>query len=128
MSEEREDPIKLHKQGNTLYAIEKYERAAEKFLQSSKLYEKKGNFFDASNMMFKAGESSFMLEDYKTALERFNKSSEIAFTKGFDRFAVSALEYTLDCYKALKKEKSKEAVKLQKKIKEVKDKLASQPF
>jgi len=128
MSVESEDPIKLHKEGNLLYETEKYKEAAENFIQSSELYEKKNNFFDASNMMFKAGECSFMLKNYKTAIERFNKSAEIAFKKGFDRFGVSALEYILDCYKALKKEKSKEAVELQKKIKEVKNKLASQMF
>jgi len=128
MSVESEDPIKLHKEGNLLYETEKYKEAAENFIQSSELYEKKNNFFDASNMMFKAGECSFMLKNYKTAIERFNKSAEIAFQKGFDRFGVSALEYILDCYKALKKEKSKEAVELQKKIKEVKNKLASQMF
>jgi tetratricopeptide (TPR) repeat protein len=128
MSVEKEDPIKLHKEGNLLYETGKYKEAAEKFLQSSELYEKKSNFFDASNMMFKAGECSFMLKDYETAIERFNKSAELAFQKGFDRFGVSALEYIRDCYKALKKEKSKEAVELQKKIKEVKEKLASQMF
>ncbi|MFQ6067959.1 MAG: tetratricopeptide repeat protein [Candidatus Bathyarchaeia archaeon] len=128
MSGEKEDPIKLHKQGNTLCDTGQYEEAAEKFLQSSELYEKKGNFFDASNMLFKAGECSFMLKDYKTAIERFNKSAEIAFKKGFDRFGVSALEYALDCYKALGKEKDKEVVELQKKIKNVKKKLASQLF
>lgn len=128
MSVQKEDPIKLHKQGNTLYETEKYEEATEKFLQSSELYEKKGNFFDTSNMLFKAGECNFMLKKYKIAIECFNKSADISFQKGFDRFGVSALEYILDCYKRLKKEKSKEAVKLQKKIKEVKDKLASQPF
>ena len=128
MTVEREDPIKIHKKGNLLYEIEKYKEAAENFLQSSELYEKKSNFFDSSNMMYKAGECSFMLKDYKTAIERFNKSSELAFKKGFDRFGVSALEYILDCYKALKKEKCKEAKELQKKIKEIKDKLASQLF
>jgi len=128
MSVEKEDPIKLHKQGNILYETEKYEDAAEKFLLSSALYEKKGNFFDASNMLFKAGECSFMLKDYERAIERFEKSAEVAFKKGFDRFGVSALEYILDCYKGLKKEKSKEAVMLQKKMKEVKEKLSSQLF
>ncbi len=128
MSIEKEDPIRLHKEGNTLYEIGKYDKAAEKLLQASTLYEKKSNFFDSSNMMFRAGECSFMTKDYKTAIERFNKSAEIAFGKGFDRFGVSALEYVLDCYKALKKEKSKEAAELQKKIKEVKEKLASQFF
>ena len=128
MSTEKEDPIKLHKEGNTLYEIGKYGEAVEKFLQASALYERKNNFFDASTMMFRAGECSYMTKDYKTAIERFNKSSEIAFGKGFDRFGVSALEYILDCYKALKKEKCKEAVELQKKIKEVKERLASQLF
>lgn len=128
MSVEKEDPIKLHKEGTTLYEVGKYDEAAEKFLQASELYLKKNDFFDASNMMYKAGECSFVTKDYETAIERFNKSAEISFSKGFDRFAVSALEYILDCYKALKKEKSKEATELQKKIREVKDKLASQPF
>lgn len=128
MSIEKKDPIRLHKEGNTLYEAEKYKEAAEKFLQSSELYKKKNNFFDASNMLFKAGECSFMLGRYKTAIERFNRSAEIAFEKGFDRFGVSALEYILDCFKALKKEKSKEASELQKKIKQVKEKLASQLF
>ncbi len=128
MSIEKEDPIKLHKEGNTLYETGKYEEAAEKFLHSSELYKKKNNFFDASSMLFKAGECSFMLKRYKAAMERFNKSAEIAFEKGFDRFGVSALEYVLDCYKALKREKSKEVSTLQKKIKQVKEKLASQLF
>jgi len=128
MSVEKEDPIKLHKQGNIFYETGKYEEATEKFLQSSELYQKKGNFFDASTMLFKAGECRFMQKDYKNALEHFNESAEIAFQKGFDRFGVSALEYIADCYKALKKEKSKEAIELQKKIKEIKDKLASQLF
>lgn len=128
MSIEKEDPIKLHKKGNLLFETEKYDEAAEKFLKSSELYEKKGNFFDSSNMMFKAAECDFMLKNYEAAIERFNKAAEIAFKKGFDRFGVSALEYIVDCYKALKKGKSKEAVKLQKKIKKVKDKLASQLF
>ena len=125
---EKEDPIKLHKQGTSLYDTGKYEDASDKFLQSSELYEKKSNFFDASNMMYKAGECSFMLKDHDTAIERFQKAAEIAFSKGFDRFAVSALEYIVDSHKALKKEKSKESLEVQKKIKEVKKKLASQMF
>ncbi len=128
MSAEKEDPIKLHKEGNTLYEVGKYDDATEKFLRASELYMKKNNFFDASNMMYRAGECSFMTKDYETAVERFNKSAEISFGKGFDRFGVSALEYIVDCYKALKKEKSEEFTQLQKKIKEVKEKLASQLF
>lgn len=128
MSVEKKDPIKLHKDANVLYETGKYKEAAEKFLESSELYEKKGNFFDASNMMFKAGECSYMLKDYETAIERFNKSAETAFKKGFDRFGVSALEYALDAYKGLGKGKTQEAVELQKRIREIKDKLAAQPF
>ena len=119
MSTEKEDPIKIHREGVILFDIGKHEEAAKKFLQASELYLKKGDFFDASNMFFRAGECSFTLKDYKGAIERFNKSAEVAFSKGFDRFAVSALEYTLDCYKMLKKEKGKEATELQKRIKEV---------
>lgn len=125
---EKEDPIKLHKDGNVLYETGKYKEAADKFLRSSELYEKKGNFFDASNMMFKAGECSFMMEDYEIAVDRFNTSAETAFKKGFDRFGVSGLEYALDAYKNMEKGTSKEALELQKRIKEVKKKLASQPF
>lgn len=125
---EKEDPIKIHKQGTSLYDTGKYEDASDKFLQSSELYEKKSNFFDASNMMYKAGECSFMVKDYDTAIERFQKAAEIAFSKGFDRFGVSALEYIVDSYKALKKVECKEFLEVQKKIKEVKEKLASQLF
>ena len=70
MSTEKKDPIKLHKQGNILYETGKYEQAAENYLQSAELYEKKSNFFDASNMLYKAGECSFMLKDYETALNQ----------------------------------------------------------
>jgi tetratricopeptide (TPR) repeat protein len=125
---EKKDPIKFHKQGTALYDMGKYEDASEKFLQSSELYEKKSNFFDASNMMYKAGECSFMQKDYDEAIVRFQKAAELAFLKGFDRFGVSALEYIADSYKALKKEKSKEFLKVQEKIKEIKEKLASQMF
>ncbi len=128
MTVEKEDPIKIHKQGNMRYDMGNYKEAGEKFLIASKLYEKKGNYFDASNMMFKAGECSFLMEDYKTAVDLFKNSSEVAFSKGFDRFGVSALEYLFDCYKALKKEKSNDAKKLKKRIKEIKKKLAAQLF
>jgi tetratricopeptide (TPR) repeat protein len=117
-----EDPIKLHKEGTTLADKGKYKEAAEKFIKASELYNKLGNFFDASYMIFKAGECNFMLKEYKPAVERFLKSADIAFEKGFDRFGVGALEYARDCYKALKNKK--EEAKLNKKIKELKAKLA----
>jgi hypothetical protein len=128
MTVENEDPIKIHKQGNMDYDLGKYKEAGKKFLLASKLYEKKGNFFDASNMMFKAGECSFLMEEYKTAADLFKNSSEVAFSKGFDRFGVSGLEYLFDCYKEMKKEKSNDARKLKKRIKEIKEKLAAQLF
>lgn len=124
MSEEKvkEDPVKLHKDGNMLCESGKYENAKKNFLRASELYRKANNFFDASTMMYKAGECVYMLKDYKTALERFMESADLSFDKGFDRFGVSALEYARDCYKALEnKEKVKE---MEKKIKKVKTKLA----
>lgn len=117
-----EDPVKVHKEGTTLADKGMCKEAAEKFLKASELYNKLGNYFDASYMMFKAGECSFMLKEYKTALERFQKSADLAFEKGFDRFGVGALEYVRDCHKALKK--TKEVAKLDKKIKEIKARLA----
>ncbi|HVP40806.1 MAG TPA: hypothetical protein VMS95_02500 [Candidatus Krumholzibacteriaceae bacterium] len=117
-----EDPIKLHREGTALADKGEYKEATEKFLKASELYNKLGNFFDASYMMFKAGECNFMLKEYKPAVERFLKSADIAFEKGFDRFGVGALEYARDGYKALKNKK--EEAKLDKKIKELKAKLA----
>jgi tetratricopeptide (TPR) repeat protein len=119
---EKEDPIKIHREGTTLSDLGKHKEAIEKFLQASQLYKKSGNFFDASYTLFKAAECSFMLEDYELAAERFLEAAEIAFDKGFDRFAVSALEYARDCYKKL--DKTEKVEELERKIKEVKEKLA----
>jgi len=122
MSEEKQDRVKLHKDGNTLYELGKYEEAKENFLRASELYQKANNFYDAATMFYKAGECAYMLKDHETALEHFLKSADLSFDKGFDRFGVSALEYARDCYRALKnKEKVKET---EKKIREVKAKLA----
>jgi len=123
MSEEKvkEDPIKLHKDANTLYEVAKYKEAIKKFLGAAELYKRSNNFFDAATMLYKAGECTYMLKDYETSVDHFLKSAEISFQKGFDRFGVSALEYTRDCYEALgKKEKVEE---IQKEITEVKKKL-----
>jgi len=121
MMAEKEDPVKLHKDGNTLYELGKYEEARENFLRAFELYQKANNFFDAAYSLFKAGECSFMLKDYEKAVEHFLKSAELSFNKGFDRFGVSALEYARDCYKALaQKEKVEE---IERKIKEVKKRL-----
>jgi hypothetical protein len=54
------------------------------------------------------------------------KSADLSFSKGFDRYGVSALEYARDCYNAMKKKaKVKE---IEKKIKEVKAKLEESSF
>ena len=122
-AEEKEDPIKLHREGTALSDVGKHEEAIEKFLKASTLYEKAKNFFDASYTLFKAAECGYILKDYSTATERFLKAADLAFKVGYDRFGLSALEYALDCYKATG-EKGKVA-KLKKKIKEVKDKLST---
>jgi len=120
---EKEDPIKLHREGTALSDIGKHEEAAEKFLRASELYEKAKNFFDASYALFKAAECNYILRDYSTATERFLKAADLAFKVGYDRFGLSALEYTLDCYKATGEKRK--ATELKKKIKEVKDKLSN---
>jgi len=124
----KEDALKIHREGTSLYDSGKYKEAMEKFLEASGLYEKLGNFFDASYMLFKAAECNFLLKEYETAIERFMKSGEIALEKGYDRFGLGALEYALDCYKAAGKEKSKKVAELKEKIKKVKEKLEAAGF
>jgi len=51
------------------------------------------------------------------------KSADLSFSKGFDRFGVSALDYAKDCHKALGN--TEKVAELEKKIKEVKAKLES---
>jgi tetratricopeptide (TPR) repeat protein len=118
---EKEDPIKLHKEGTALADIGKLEEAKEKYLKASELYEKVKNFFDASYALFKAAECNYQLKDYDKAKERFLKAADLAFKKGYDRFGVSALEYVLDCHKAMGEED--QADELEQKIKELKNKL-----
>ena len=122
MSEKvREDPVKMHKEANTIMDAGKYAEARELFLRTAELYRKAQNYFDATTMYYKAGECSFALKEYEKGIEYFMKSAEISLAKGFDRFGVSALDYAKDCYNALgNKEKVAE---LEKKIKEVKAKL-----
>jgi len=125
MSDEKakEDPIRLHKEGTSLSDVGKHEEAVDKFLRASELYEKAGNYFDASYTLFKAAECNYLVKDYSAAIERFLKAADLAFKKGFDRFGLSALEYVLDCYKAT--EEKKKAAELKKKIKEMKEKLST---
>jgi len=124
----KEDPLKIHREGLALYDAGKYNEAIDKFLHASQLYEKLGNFFDASYMLFKAAECNFLRKEYETAIERFSKSADMALGKGYDRFGLGALEYARDCYRAMKKEKTKEFADLQKRIDEVKKKLDAQAF
>jgi tetratricopeptide (TPR) repeat protein len=77
-------------------------------------------------MYYKAGECAFALKEYEKGVEFFMKSADISFSKGFDRYGVSALDYARDCQKALGN--TKEVEELSKKIKEVKEKLESSGF
>ena len=120
---EKEDPIKMHKEANTLMEAGKLEEARELFLRTAELYKKKQNYFDSTTMLYKAGECSFALKEYEKALEQFMQSAELSFSKGYDRFGVSALDYARDCQKALGN--TEEVEELTKKIKEVKEKLES---
>jgi tetratricopeptide (TPR) repeat protein len=123
MSEEKvkEDPVRMHREANTLYEVGKYKEANEIFLRTAELYHKVQDYFDSAYMLYKAGECAYALKDYEASVEQFLKSAELSFQKGFDRFGVSALEYARDCYTAMKKKaKAKE---MEKKIKEVKAKL-----
>lgn len=118
---EREDPVRMHKEANTLFEAGKYKEAQDIFLKTGELYYKVQNFFDSTSMFYKAGECAYALKNYEKAAELFTKSADLSFQKAFDRFGVSALEYARDSYKAVdKKAKVKE---LEKKIKDVKKKL-----
>lgn len=118
---EKEDPVRMHKEANTLFEAGKYKEAGEIFARTAELYHKVQNYFDSTSMSYKAGECAYALKEYEKALEHFSKSADLSFQKGFDRFGVSALEYARDCYKVLKdKKKTKET---EKKIAEVKKKL-----
>ena len=124
----KEDHVRTHREGTALCDSGDYRAAADKFLQASKLYENVGDFFDSAYTLFKAAECSFFLKDYETAIGRFLEAADKMFEKGFDRFALGALEYANDCYKATGKEKSKKATDLKKRITETKKKLESQTF
>ena len=122
----KEDAVKTHRDGTALYDSGNYEGAIDKFLQASKLYEKVGDFFDASYVLFKAAECSFFLKDYEIAKERFLKAADMALERGYDRFRLGALEYAQDCFKAAGKENGKEVAELKKRIAEVKKKIEAQ--
>ena len=92
MSTVREDPIKMHKDANALMENGKYAEARDLFVKVAELYYKGQNYFGAAEMNYKAGECSFALKDFQKAAELFTKSAEIALSKGFERYGVSALE------------------------------------
>ena len=122
----REDPIKMHKEANSLMENGKYVEARDIFVKTAELYYKGQNYFGSAEMYYKAGECAFALKEYEKGVEFFMKSAEISFSKGFDRYGVSALDYARDCQKAL--DNTKEVEELSKKIKEVKEKLESSGF
>ncbi len=120
MSTVREDPIKMHKDAITLMENGKYTEAKDLFMKVAELYYKGQNYFGAAEMNYKAGECSFGLKDYIKAVELFTKSADISFSKGFDRYGVSALEQARDSQKSLGN--AKEVAELEKKIKAINDK------
>ena len=65
----------------------------------------------------------FFLEKYEAAAEHFMKAAELAFSKGYDRFGVSALEYARDCYQRLGDQKKTDELQL--KIDEIKRRLST---
>ena len=121
MSSGTDDPLKIYKEGASLYDSGKFDEALDKFLQAYKLYEKLGNFFDASYSLFKAAECSYLVHDYKTAIDRFIQAADISFKNGYDRFGLGALEYAYDGYKAAGEEDK--TGDLKKKISDLKEKL-----
>ena len=122
----REDPIKMHKEAGALMENSKYAEAGDIFVKTGELYYKGQNYFGSAEMYYKAGECAFSLKDNEKGAEFFMKSADISFSKGFDRYGVSALDYARDCYKALGNQEKVE--ELTKKIKEVKEKLEASGF
>ncbi len=116
----REDPIKMHKEANALMENGKYVEARDIFVKTAELYYKGQNYFGSAEMYYKAGECAFALKDNEKAAELFMKSADVSFSKGFDRYGVSALEQARDSQKALGK--TKEVEELNKRIKEINDK------
>ena len=122
----REDPIKMHKEAGALMENGKYAEARDIFVRTAELYYKGQNYFGSAEMYYKAGECAFSLKDNEKGAEFFMKSADISFSKGFDRYGVSALEQARDSQKVLGK--IKEVEELNKKIKEVKEKLEASGF
>lgn len=116
----KEDPIKLHKEAIALMENGKFAESRDLFAKVAELYYKNQNYFGAAEMNYKAGESSLSLKDYQKSVEFFMKSADISFSKGFERYGITALEQARDCQKALGN--TKEVEELNKRIKEFNDK------
>jgi len=116
----KEDPIKLHKDAMALMENGKYAEARDLFVKVGDLYYKGQNFFGSAEMNYKAGECSFSLKEYEKAVESYMKSADLSLAKGFERYALSALENARDSQKALGN--TKEVEELNKKIEELKKK------
>jgi tetratricopeptide (TPR) repeat protein len=97
----KEDPIKLHKDANSLMESGKYKEAVELFEKVAQLYYKGQNFFGSAEMYYKAGECSSALKEPEKAVEFFTKSADISFAKGFERYGISALENAREAHKML---------------------------
>ena len=89
----REDPVKMHKEANTLMDSGKYSDARDLFLRTAELYRKAQNYFDATTMFYKAGECDFALKEYEKAIEQFTKSAELSFQKGYELCKLYLLKY-----------------------------------
>ena len=116
----KEDPIKLHKEANALMENGQYSEARALFTKVAELYFKGQNYFGSAEMNYKAGECSFALKDYAKGAELFMKSAEVSFSKGYERYGLSALEQARDCQKALGH--NQEVEEITKKIDEIKKK------
>ncbi|MGD6851412.1 MAG: hypothetical protein ACQCN6_05045 [Candidatus Bathyarchaeia archaeon] len=118
---EKVDVIKLHKDANALMEAGKYAEARDLFTKVAELYYKNQNYFGSAEMDYKAGECSVQLKDHQKAVELFKKSADTSFSKGFDRYGLSALENARDSLNALGNTKEVEEVNV--KIAETKKKL-----
>jgi len=120
----KEDPIKLHKDANALMENGKSVEARDLFTKSGELYFKGQNYFGAAEMYYKAGECSVNLKEYTQAVDFFTKAADIALSKGFDRYGLSALQ---EAQNAQKTAGDLEAVaEIESRIKEVNDKINKQ--
>jgi tetratricopeptide (TPR) repeat protein len=117
----KEDPIKLHKNANSLLEDGKAAEARELFTKGGELYYKDQNFFGAAEMYYKAGDCSLTLKEYPQAVELFSKAADIALNKGFDRYGLSALKEVQNAQKAAGNIKAVEEI--EKRIKEINDKI-----